>query len=282
MLLRLLVGGVAVLLVGCQWLVPLDRRPPASADRGGDRPHVSELGDAPLSTDGPIRADLSTRSDGRGDRLRVLEPRNDRSWPPDLAADKPPLPDASPILFEDTFTSGTKLVNDSSGSWGVGSGQYFISSCTYHVPFDSWAPGQSWGDVKVSAQFGLSSQCSAGDTGLIARVVNGGDCSSNQYYFCLISLNFDNVVAGRRDHGCEWASYKFTNLAAGAIKKSFVYDLVMIVKGTTVTCTVTSLAPPNSATYTDATGIPFLQGSAGVFVEEGSAAVDNFKVEKAP
>jgi hypothetical protein len=194
-----------------------------------------------------------------------------------------PVPDRlapdtkTPPLFEDGFTTGSKLLDDGSGAWSTSGGEYH-ADCWTATP-DAWAPGGSWTDVRVSARVKIDDICFPaffGEAGVIGRVMNAAGCA-NRYYFCAVATAGD-LTAGRRDSDCGGVNYqqKTTPINLGVW-----YPLEMVITGsaagtTKVACTIASTG--DTVTYVDA-GTPYASGSAGVFARDGNASFDDLKVE---
>ena len=241
-----------LLLAGCHELLPYTA---SSMDAGGrdvDRP------DRGIGVDGRPLADRGA------ERLPV----------PDLLA-----PDMkSPPLFEDDFSTGTKLKDDGSGAWSTSGGQYHAADCWAATP-DAWVPGASWGDVRVSAQVKIDQVCLLaffGEAGLIGRVTSATGCT-NRYYFCAVATAGD-LTAGRRDSDCEGTNYAQTKTT---IAEGVWYSLELVITGsaagaTKVVCTIVGAGV--TVTYVDAE-TPYGSGSAGVFARDAKASFDDLKVE---
>jgi len=245
---------VSLLLAGCHGMLPFAAGP-AESDAASD----------------DVRLADSTRRD--------REPVADAVRPPDRAS-----PDSSrPPLFEDDFSSGTKLQDDGSGVWNVGNGEYYAGNCVSDTP-DAWVPGASWGDVRVSARVRVESDCllGVGEAGVMARVVSATGCM-NRYYFCAIATAGD-VSVGRRTDECSSNTFK---QSAATVSLSTWYRLQLVVTGGSagamLTCTLLPGAgDPVTVTYLDQSLPAYTQGSAGVFARESHASFDDLKVEQYP
>ena len=269
-------------------LPPLDApsadRSPA-ADASADSPHVpdarQDAGQDSASTfDAAVGQDASPPD---------INPWLDVSpWPdvspcPDIqpwpdtqpAPDVMPWPDTTPgPLHQESFTTGTTMLDDGQGNWTVQGGVLTQTTCN-QAP-DTVIPGKTWTDIKVSVRIRGEQFCGLGQGGPTLRVQATTGCN-NYYYWCVIDFDNNRLYVGYLKGSCTGPS---TSKTTPNLQLNTWYDLQFEIKGQTMSCQLSggNLSSTITATRTDSTN-PILSGSAGLVTDGLKASFDDFVVE---